>query len=508
MNKRYFLATVIFLCLVILLLLGVIFARDLTDSFQRKRLQNPVESEIYRNRTVKIPQKELDEAEVDKAPQVQATYGDHLVEAQELIEHSYFSKATMVLSDLIRKKPKKIEAYLMLGDIYLQERDLEKLQALIDSLENQFPNNPEVALLRTRKWIAEEKFGLVLGMLEGFESLTPHLRWYQTVLYSLQNNHKAARESLLVLQGSGFDDEVLEAKIDQWDQIYRDFDIVSEGKNAHLFALFAKALAESGEPLLARHFADLSIKDEIGYIDAWVLRGYSSFLMQEYARAVADLRHAYNLDPARPQTQDFLALALYEQEQYQEAGLYFEQVLEHDFEFSESVRWKLVDIFSRQKKYEKALGMYETLLQSESDPQRFVSAVDIAVNVLGKPEVALHFTEELIEKDPDSIFLNNLYGWALIANKQYYEAQQVLEAQLDIDPRYARTHLNLGLLYEEQERYSKAREYYKKAYLYGKTDAKLLSVVNLASERHNALLEKEDRPEEEEVLSDREENSP
>ncbi|HEY5714193.1 MAG TPA: tetratricopeptide repeat protein [Candidatus Gracilibacteria bacterium] len=508
MNKRWFVGLVIFLCLIILALLGVILDKEREHNGPIKVQPAKNDAQIFRDRTLNIP---TEKEETPPAPPVVKTgisYQASIEESKNLIDHGYYSNATILLSDLIRKKADNIAAYLVLGDIYLQTNDLAKLTKLIESLEARFPGDAEVALLRTRKWILEGKFVLVLEMLESFDNPTPNLRWYQMVLYSLQNNHEKAKEILAQLQGASLVDREEKARIEDWGTVYKSFDEVSEGKNAHLFALFAKVLAEHNEAFLAKHFADLAIKDEIGYIDAWVLRGYSYFLMQQYQVAEADFRHAYSLDTTRPETQYFLGLTLYELENYEEAVLYFEQVLEYDFEFSESVRWKLVEIFSNQKKYEKALEMYETLLSSEEDPHRFISAVDMAVNILGKPEVALHFTEELIKKDPDNIFLTNLYAWALIANKQYFEAEQTLNDLLEQDPYYARTHLNLGLLYEEQQKFTESRVYYKNAYLYGKSDPKLLSIVNLASERYNALLEKEDRPDVEEVLTDRQKNSP
>lgn len=434
--------------------------------------------------------------------------------AQELMEHNYYSLASIELSQAIEEKPNFIEPYLLLGEVYLRTKDNQKLSNLLDQLNIRFPNNTEVLALQTRKWINEKKFSETLTLLGSLEEVPARLQLYQAILLALQNNHEEAREILETLQRVDVktkdfvltDDGIVESsqaseedflraeeaqKVRDFLVVYEEFDELAESKNAHLFAEIAQALAQNNEAFLAQEFADVAIKEDVTYIDAWILRGYSNFLMQQFPEALNDLRYAYELDPIRPEVHYFLALALYENQQYDEAALFFEKALEYDFQFSEEVRWKLLEIFARQKKYDRVLELYKELLTYDTEPEKFASAVHTAVDLMQKPEVALEFTEILIGKNPSDVFSNNIHAWALIANEKYVEAETLLKQILKLDDQNPRTHLNLGLLAETEEDYQSAQEYYQKAYEFGQDREGYTSIVNLAVSRYNTLIDQE-----------------
>ncbi len=432
--------------------------------------------------------------------------------ARELMEHDYYSLASVELALAIKEKPNFIEPYLLLGEIYLRTKDNVKLTNLLDQLNKKFPDNDEVLALQTRKWINERKFSETLSLLGGLEYVPARLRLYQAVLLALQNDQDGARAILeelekvdikdkdFILTNEGIVDQSGEAegdflraeeakKVIDLIIVYDEFDALAEGKNAHLFAEIAQALASNEEAFLAQEFADVAIKEDVSYIDAWVLRGYSHLLMQDYPAALQDLRYAYELDPIRPEVHYFLALALYENKNFDEAALFFEKSLEYDFQFSEEVRWKLLEIFARQKKYDRVLELYKELLNFETEPEKFSSAVHTAVDLMQKPEVALEFTEILMAKNPDDIFSRNIHAWALIANNKDEDAETLLTDTLLLDDQNPRTHLNLGLLAENKENFEQAREYYQNAYEYGQARDGFTSIVNLAVGKYNELVE-------------------
>ena len=458
------------------------------------------------------------------------SYLGRIREAKKLIDNEYFSLATLELSAAITEKPDLIQPYLLLGEVHLRTRNLEKLENLITELKQKFPDDGEIDVLRARKLIAEKNFVAASSILaQAGKNLPLGLQFYRAVLLALQNDHAQARKILRelervpvrsreltvgkkgvqekqpVLSSEGIEKsqtispELLE-KITGLIVVFEEFDNFADGKNPHLFALIAKNLAEHNEAVLAREFADVAIKEDITYIDAWILRGYSNFLLQYYKAAEEDLRHAYELDPIRPETHYFLALALHKSGRDDEAILFFEKSLEHNFEFSNEVRWKLIELFAAQKKFDRVVELYQELVTEEPDPKKFIKAVYTSIDILKKPEIALEITQNLIAKNPDDILAMNLHGWALIANKKFIEAEQLLRKAEKLDPLRPRTFLNLGLLYEQQEKFTEAREFYKKSYELGK-DQPFNSVVNLAAEKYNELINRPKKPEESEASS-------
>lgn len=438
------------------------------------------------------------------------SYRGRLEEARKLIDQEYFTLAPLELISAIKEKPDFIEPYLILGEVYLRTNDLRKLNSLLIELENKFPENKEIIVLEARKLITEGKFNDVFKSLEQAErkDLSPALNFYLAVLNALQNKHETAKEILSELNGLPViekkyfaidvnDTSIEEVNVSITSELakkvqdllvtYEEFEGLSDGKNPHLFALLAKKLAENNEGRLAREFSDTAIKEDVAYIDAWIIRGYANLLLKDFGNALQDLRHAYELDPIRPQTHYFLALTLYESGNEEEAALYFEKALEHNFEFSSEIRWKLVSIFNKQQKYDQVIILYKNLLNENVPEEVFTSAINTMINLVKSPETALEVTTKLINESPDNVFLMNMHAWTLTSNRYYSEAEEFLKKAEGLEPENPRTFFNFGILYETQKRFEEAKGQYNKSYeLSLKSSNK--SVLKLAAQKYNQLI--------------------
>jgi len=356
-----------------------------------------------------------------------------------------------------------------------------------------------------------------IKILNRKNNLPPELLFYKGLLLALQNDQETAKsifkdlEKLPVenkkfkITDKGlktqhnkkiFISSELAEKVSQLVVTYSEFSNFKDGQNAHLLAMQAKVLSENNEYALAQEFANTAIQEDSSYIDAWIIRGYTYYQQKNYTEALADFRHAYKLDSIRPEIHYFMALSLFENKQYTEAALFFEKSLEFDFEFTEEVQWKLLEIFTTQKKYDKVIEIYKKLLNENTENEKFITAIYTVVDVIKKPEIALEFSQILLDKNPQDLFAINIHAWALIANKQYIKAQTFLEQAIKIDNKNPRTYLNLGLLYEEQGDIETAKKMYKKTYEYGKGSTKnYTSLVNLAVDKFNTLTDSTKKPE-------------
>ena len=488
----------IFIFIVVTLIFGiffVVFREQIFNFFSSKKEK------------IIVPKKNYVEKKI--------TYYENFTKAQELINEEYYNLASVELFNVIKQKPKWMKPYLLLGEIYIRTGNFEKLNNLINELKSKFENHPQIFVLEARKLIAQKNFEDAIKILnEKNEDLPNSLKFYRAVLLALQNNHSEAKEILKKLERLPLkkidtvftteekkDDEEndqdeknkisveLSKKIHDLVIVYEEFENFTEGKNPHLFIMIAKSLAQNHEAILAQKFSDIAITEDISYVDAWILRGYSYFLLQKYEEALLDLNHAYELDPIRTETHYFLGLVLYYDEQYKKAALFFEKCLDQKFEFSAEIRWKLVDIFMKQENYDRVMELYKELLEYEKNPQKFVKALHVSIDLLKKPTVALEITERLLQESPKNIFIMNIYAWTLIANGKYLEAEQILNAALEIDSENARTYLNLGLIYEKKEAIDEAIEFYKKSHILAKKKG-ISAIVNLTAEKHNELLQK------------------
>jgi len=454
------------------------------------------------------------------------SYLGRLREARKLLEHDYFDSALIELAAAIREKPGLKTPYFLMGEVYLRAGNLEKLDRLLEQIEAKFPNDRGISGLKIRRILAEGDLQKASAELKKMTNPSPEAEFYRAILLGLQNDHEGAGEILSKLEklpvqrenlrvgaegvesveaGERISQE-LARKVSAVRVAYEEFSEFSDGKNPHLFAKIAKSLAENDEAALAMEFAEVALKEDSEYIDAWILRGYANLQLRKFEDAVADLRHAYSLDSMRPRTHYFLALALLEVGNLEEAVVFFEKSLEHEFEFADAVRWKLIDLLTKSGKYDRAVELYEELLDDSADPRAFLRGVQMSVDFLKKPEAALSITTKLVELHPEDVFTMNIHAWALIANKKFAEAEQWLETARRADKENPRTFLNLGLLREQESKFEEARQFYKKSYEFGEARGDF-AVSNLAVERHNELLARKDNPEEP-AAPEREANSP
>ena len=435
----------------------------------------------------------------------QISFQGRLREAQKMIEHEYYSLATLELQKALQEKPEELKPFQLLAEIYLRTKNFAKIAGLKKNIASKtdekfiaFKNE-----LKLRELIAKKQFSLVLDIFKNEqEKIREKYRFYYGVLLTLQNDFTRAKKifsdlSKIKTADQKDDNDILDLDQDflnrtkKYNQIFADFSEFSDGKNPHLFALFAKALAEDNEFTLAKEFADKAIKQDLEYIDAWILRGYANYKLANYELALLDMQTAYQMDPVREQTQYFMAIILDKLDKLSEAMVFFEKVRGADFEFSVDLRWRMIDILSRQKKYDKVIEIYREIVELDSSPSKFISAVHTSIDILKKPEIALEITRKLYQERPNNQMSLNLYAWALIENSNFTRAKEILTLATSLNPKNPRTFLNFGLLYEKMEEINKALDFYKKSYQIS-GEGQFNPVINIAVEKYNTLLEKID----------------
>jgi len=74
-----------------------------------------------------------------------------------------------------------------------------------------------------------------------------------------------------------------------------------------------------------------------------------------------------------------------------------------------------------------------------------------------------NFAKNLINENPNIVFLYNLLGLILTEQKKIEEALECYEKGIKIDPKYAMIYNNLGTIYKYKEDYKKAENFYKKS---------------------------------------------
>lgn len=455
--------------------------------------------------------------------------------AQELIHVRQYQAAIAKLQAIIKLRPDLEYTYVLLGEVYLQTNNVAQLEGLIAEVKKRFQDHQLASVLALRKDIMVHDFLAATQKLKiltadaDLQTIPADVLFYYGTFAALQNDHELAQAVFKILDGmpvkklelvvsaEGLKDTAtheygispnIAERVSNLVAIYQDFKQVSDGEDPHLFTLIGKNLAQNNELILARGFADIALREKPDYTDAWIVRGYTYYLQNQFADALADFNAAYKLDPIRPEIHYFLALTLTELGRDSEAALYYEKVLEQpSFSFETDLKWRLVTILLRQKKYEQVLGIYQSLATETDELEPFVSPMHQLIELAKRPDLALELAETLYKTHPNEVLAANLYAWALIADEQIVKAEGVLNKALKQESENPRTYLNLGLASEKNQKITEAAEFYKQAYDLAKANRAYAAVANLAAEAYNRLTVDVPQPANVEV-GDRQQNSP
>lgn len=101
----------------------------------------------------------------------------------------------------------------------------------------------------------------------------------------------------------------------------------------------------------------------------------------------------------------------------------------------------------------------------ELEPHRNTWNVNYVVmlNQQQRYEESLAILDPLLERQPDHLLLNSLYGGALTGLMRFEEAIPYLMQALDVEPRHVPSLYNLGLCMQHLGRIEEARTYYERA---------------------------------------------
>lgn len=407
------------------------------------------------------------------------------------LQKNQTTAAQETIADIRAQDPQNVTALRALGELAARNENPTQLRSL-----DQAASQPSLGQeFRVRAHLAEQNYEAASDLLSQIPDKTPELQWYTGILQSLQNRHQLAQSTLESLRDQAFalDDgtvsDALYSKVKATLEAYDVWDQYTEAADPHLFTLIGQALTENYEASLGWKFADTALREDVRYTDAWIVRGYSAYLLGRFDEAVEDLKYAYKLDTVRPETQYFLALALEANDQAPEATLYYEKAVAFNFGFDEAVQWKLVNLYRQTQQYEKMLTLYEQLLQSDtpSAPDDFVPGLQAIIDEMRDVKKARELSEKILERHPDNLTAQNLHGWALIADGKYRQAENILEAALEANLTFPRTYVHLGLLSEKRGDLTEAKSWYRQGYDLAQQQ-KDEAVANLAARQYNGLI--------------------
>jgi tetratricopeptide (TPR) repeat protein len=211
--------------------------------------------------------------------------------------------------------------------------------------------------------------------------------------------------------------------------------------------------------------------------------GTLSLIEAKFDRAVDYLQQALRLAPdSATLNQNLLAayhrwgLQMFKGDRLAEATQCLERGLAR-FPFSEVLLFDLAATFEAAKDYEKALKIYQRILQINPQYIEAKSGVANALNNLGVQhadkkdwEVAIGLYQDALEHDPDCLPARQnleealmLIGWQKNQTGDLDGAQQTYHRLLKLNPKSAQAYNNLGIIHFRKQEYHQSTVHFEKA---------------------------------------------
>ncbi len=411
----------------------------------------------------------------------------HLQKGKDYAQKKFVDLALHEFDLALQENPQDPAPLIETGKIHLQEKDYFQAVEIFQKAYELSPQNEEINLNLAYLSLLQNNRQGARSYLQETSPENLQANYYLALLDTLELNRDASGTRLHWIVDN-FSNHDLAQKAQKIIDAYREFDFYRDGQKIHLQTLLARALNQAEEAQLAIHILKEILIEKSGYRDAWILLGYAYFDLGRYSFAEDSFRRAYELDSEKPEIQYFLGITYLNLQQYEESVRFLEYALINGFEPKAQVKNKLAEVYFESKNYEKSVQEYEEVLKLiEPQTDQFVRPIWIYIDFLDQPREALRLAEEAVEKNPEEAMSYSLLGWAQLTNKDYANALISLEKAKAIDFSLPAVYLNLGKLFEAQGEYEKAKQNYKEAYEKGEGNPE----GNLAAQKYNALLEKE-----------------
>jgi tetratricopeptide (TPR) repeat protein len=415
------------------------------------------------------------------------SYSELMDKADQYKKSGMYTQAIDYYTQANQKEPQAIEPLIQISEIHVIQRNFEQAKAISLEVLKIDPQNQTGKLILGRANVGLEDFATAKNIFDSMTSETAITYYYKGIMALYFGEHKNARTLLETAMTDPNDTNTAEkaqdflAALDEWNSY-------QGGEITHLQVLLARSYVQAYEPYMAKDILWNVLKENRNYRDAWIILGYTYLQLQQFEDAIDALEEAKRQDPEKPETLLYLGLAYAGNNDTEKAIEVLELALENGYEPSIHVEQRLAELYFQTEDYEKANESFEEVISlNASDTEYFVRPIWVYIEKLEKTEAAVKLAEKAQLKNPDDAMSYNLLGWAQVANRDYINGKRNLERAIAMNEDLEAPYLNLGMMYESQESFERAKEFYKKAYETGNGSG----IGNIAAQRYNTLLDRE-----------------
>ncbi len=372
-----------------------------------------------------------------------------------------------------------------LGDKYLSEHKPKDAQDAYQKAEKLDPSSIKIKLKIAQSYLNQRNINAAKSLIGQLNKEDSEVKYYTGIILSLFKDPEGAKKIFTEISKKANDPNKTNAQ--NFVDAFTTFSYYKGGEQIFLETLLAKAMTESGQYEAAIPLLYDVINQKNDYRDAWLVLGYAYLNTAKYQDATDALIQALKLDNEKPETLFFLGISYSFIKDTDKAIFYLEKAKSYGFTPKEEIDIRLGDLYTTKGEYKKSAMLYETVLASYSQNlSLYTKAVWVNIEKLNDTNKALILAKKALYEKPSEAASFNLVGWALSSKGNTEDAKAYLTKAIELNPKLDAAYLNLGQIYEKENKATLAKDYYTKAYSLGQGN----SISKLAARKYQALLNK------------------
>jgi len=370
-----------------------------------------------------------------------------------------------------------------LGDKYLAEHKPKDAQEAYLKAEKLDPSSTTIKLKIAQSYLDQRNLNAAKTLIWQLNKEDPSVKYYTGIILSLFKDPEGAKKIFTEIAAKDGDPNRSNAQ--NFVDAFTTFSYYKEGEQIFLETLLGKAMTESEQYEAAIPLLYDVINQKNDYRDAWIILGYAYLNTAKYQDATDALIQALKLDNEKPETLFFLGISYSFIKDTDKAIFYLEKAKSYGFMPKEEIDSRLGDLYILQGEYKKSAMLYEKVLASApKNLSLYTKAIWVNIEKLNDTNKALILAKKALQERPSEAASFNLVGWALSSKGNMEDAKAYLGKAIELNPKLDAAYLNLGQIYEKENKISLAKDYYTKAYSLGQGN----SVARLAAKKYQAIL--------------------
>lgn len=405
-----------------------------------------------------------------------------MIDVQQFLDAGLYSQAIRVSKEYLIKNPNNIQALEALHTSYVSTKNFyeaEKIARLLFAQTNSTVHH--IYLINTL---------LLGGKIDDANSFLSTLsrslekKYYELIIAIAQENTEQIKS--LAQELSLSNDPKYKKIGDDVLQVYKTYGSFRDGSPHYLRMMLANILNILEFHTIVTQFVRPTLAEYDDYRDAWILAGNAYLNLRQFRRAEEMLSRAVSLDPSHDKSPYYLAIALTEQGQTENAIEQFKNSLANGYTPQIDVHRYIGDIYFRQHKFDDAFEFYQKVLEDpDATIEDYSKAMYIVLSEQDSPALGLKLSTQVVKKFPNEAKPYSLLAWALIRSGDYTKALTAIEAGRKHDDSLPDLYLYAGQIYQGQGQNQSALQAYRDCFERGNRGA----LASECAKRYNSLRE-------------------